>query len=145
MVSDGGLGPRSDPAEDRKNSNRVLIVSTSPINRIVISRTVEAIYLKPAAVVPAEALRALRDNEPMMVIVEQEASDDALRPLLSELALNRRDGGAPRTVLITGSLAHGQTPSPDGLFDAVVSKPLTPDGLQPVIERLCNTGGVRSI
>lgn len=138
MVSDGGKSPRSGPAGDRKNpnSNRVLIVSASPINRIVISRTVEAIYLRPVAVAPGEAPRALRESEPMIVIVEQEASDDTLKPLLSELGLKRQDGRMPRAVLIASSSTHNESPSYEGLFDAVVPKPLTPDTLQPVVERL---------
>ena len=45
-------GPGGDGGRDR---GRVLIVASSPINRIVISHTIERIYLKPTAVAPEAA------------------------------------------------------------------------------------------
>lgn len=120
----------------RSGDNRALIVSISPISRIVIARTVEGVYLRPDAVPPDAAVRALRNSEPRMVIIEAAASDDSLKPLMSELALRRRERQMPRVVLITDAITHRDMPPMEGLFDAVVPKPLTPDTLQPVLERL---------
>lgn len=138
MASDGGQVPHHDSSDGRvrPGGERALIVSTSPVTRIVIARTVEGVYLRPDAVTPEAAVRALRTSKPRIVIIEASASNDSLKPLMSELALRRREKALPRVVLIADATTHRDMPPLEGLFDAVVAKPLTPDGLQPVLERL---------
>ncbi|WP_159593494.1 response regulator [Chelativorans xinjiangense] len=135
--SAGGLGRSPSNDDHGPDTNRVLIVSDSPINRIVIARTLERIYLKPQAVASSAALKALNDSRPVMVIIDGPAQGIAFGPLLSELAKQRgaSERNLPRTVLIDGPAQRSDTP-PAGLIDAVAIKPITPDVLQPVVERL---------
>lgn len=125
-------GPGGDGGRDR---GRVLIVASSPINRIVISHTIERIYLKPTAVAPEAALSALDKSRPMMVIIDG-MGEDEMPSLLAEIARQRRASQMrlPRVVLIAEPT--GRTPPHDETIDAVVSKPITPDVLQPVVERV---------
>ncbi|MCT7374029.1 hypothetical protein [Chelativorans salis] len=135
--SAGGFGRSPSNDDHGPDTNRVLIVSDSPINRIVIARTLERIYLKPQAVASSAALKTLNDSRPMMVIIDGPAQGVAFDPLLAELAKKRGSSqrNLPRTVLINGPAQQSDVP-PAELFDAVAIKPITPDVLQPIVERL---------
>lgn len=120
--------------------NHVLIVAASPIIRIVIARTIERIYLRPIPVSPEIALDTLNDRQPDVVILDADTHEELLDPLLAELQRRRRasEDRRPRVVLIEEADRRQGEPRFAGLVDAAVPKPITPDTLQPVVERVIN-------
>ncbi|MCT8998760.1 hypothetical protein [Chelativorans intermedius] len=141
---DGTENPGHTPSEspNARESRLVLVVSASPVNRIVISSTLQRIYLKPRAVGPDAALTALRECRPLMAIVDGALADVRLAPFLSELATRRRSSGEglPRTVLIADPSQKDRPARPE-IIDVVAAKPITPDALQPIVERLLADDG----
>jgi CheY-like chemotaxis protein len=135
-----GLGSagRGAPSTGGAEMGRVLVVAASPINRIVISRTIERIYLKPTAVAPDAALNALAVSRPMMVIIDEGTDRDVLQPLLAEIARRRQgaENRLPGVVLIVEPSRRSEVSSYGEIVDATVAKPITPEVLQPVAERL---------
>ncbi|EKF20578.1 two-component system, regulatory protein [Nitratireductor pacificus pht-3B] len=120
---------------------QVLVVAASPINRIVLSRIAERAYLKASAMEPGEAGRTLaaaaaRDRSPGLVIVDMDAAlgnAGSLIDLLSAL----RSASPRRLPLVIGVVSSCETATLPALqFDATVVRPVTPETLQPVIERL---------
>lgn len=118
--------------------HQVLIVAASPILRIVIARTLERIYLKPIPATPQDASKALADHKPGMVIVDAMTEDAFLSPLLSQISTFREssDGKLPRVLLVEDPGEQDEELTRQGLIDATIAKPITPDVLQPVVERL---------
>lgn len=119
------------------DDNRALVVAASPINRIVIAHTLEKIYLKPDAVTPHEALATLRVSQPILAIVDDSGAGDTLGALLKELTGRNMSSerGLPRIILI-GDGAGPDSAPPEHAVDAVISRPFSPDTLQPVVERV---------
>ncbi|WP_309083380.1 response regulator [Chelativorans sp.] len=118
----------------------VLVVAASPINRIVISRTIERAGMRATTTSPETALDALGERRPAMVIVDEGGQEGLLTLLFGEIArLRAGDAGLPRVVLVVEpSQQRGK--SYGGIVDAVVVKPLTPEGLQPIVQRLADNG-----
>jgi len=136
----GGSTPAKDSGTDR---NRVLIIAASPINRIVISRSIERLYLKATAVGPEGALEALAAVRPMMVIVDEGRQGESLEALYQDLALRRQNTGErlPRVVLIVEPSRQKEATTYGGVVDAVLAKPITLEAIHPVVERLAREGG----
>jgi len=136
----GGSTPAKDSGTDR---NRVLIIAASPITRIVISRSIERLYLKATAVAPEGALEALAAVRPMMVIVDQGQQGDPLNALYQDLALRRQNTSErlPRVVLIVEPSRQQEMITHGGVVDAVLPKPITLEAIHPVVERLSRDGG----
>lgn len=137
MVSDHGAQQAACTAD----LSQVLVVAASPINRIVLSRIAERAYLKASAMEPGEAGRTLaaaaaRDRSPGLVIVDMDAAlgnAGSLIDLLSAL----RSASPRRLPLVVGVVSNCETTTLPALqFDATVVRPVTPETLQPVIERL---------
>ena len=131
----GGSG-RGTPSVKSTGHGRILVVAASPINRIVISRMVERVYLKAIAVAPEAALDALATKSPALVIVDGGGNGD-LDGLMSSIISQRQAQAKdlPRIVLIIEP-SQQESLSYEGVVDAVVAKPITPEALQPVVERL---------
>lgn len=129
------------PAVPEKRSGKalqVLVVGTSPVNRIVISKIAERAGLRTVSELPDEALKVLETEQPAMVIADGGASNDECNLLLCALRDRRRGlaAASPAVILLcTAASDSAQLASRHGV-DAVVAKPITPDRLQPVIERL---------
>jgi len=137
----GGSG-RATPSVGCADHSRILVVAASPVNRIVISRMLERIYLKPTAVDHEAALEAFVAKCPAMVIID-EGQQTNLDALIEELASRRQShmSNLPRIVLIAEPSQQGSVRY-EGLVDAVVAKPITPEILQPVVERLAKDGAI---
>lgn len=118
--------------------NQVLVIAESPILRIVVARTLERIYLKPIPVRPDAAVSALASRRPSTVILDAATDGEFLDPLLAELSRLRRGSlkELPRVLMIEEPDQEDAKPGFAGLVDARVVKPITPDMLQPVVERL---------
>lgn len=120
------------------NLSLVLVVATSQINRIVISRTVERAGLKVIAETPEEAGELLERLRPGTVILDGGADNCECDMLFDRLAGLRRGTGStlPNIILITTANGTAETLAPGRIIDAVVAKPITPEILQPVVMRL---------
>ncbi|MCV0395307.1 MAG: response regulator [Rhizobiaceae bacterium] len=116
----------------------VLVVSSMPINRIVVARIAERCGLRAEALDPSEAGAFLAQRLPAAIILDGGADNRDCDGLLDELAFRREgaEDAAPAVIFLSTS-----SDVPEGLpvayvADAVVAKPITPDVLQPTIQRL---------
>ncbi|UVK43732.1 response regulator [Mesorhizobium sp. AR07] len=131
---------RDSSAETIRDPSQVLVVGRSPINRVVISKIVERSGLKPISESPDTAAKILRSLIPGAVVLDGGADNKDCDNLLSSIDALRRTSGKSLPPVILLSTKNG-TPESLGLssiIDAVVAKPITPERLQPVIDRLIN-------
>jgi CheY-like chemotaxis protein len=136
-----GLGSGANglarPAGRGVNLSLVLIICSSPINRIVVSRIVEQTGLKAICEPPQSAVETMFARQPGLVILDSGPKDDEHHHIAPAIVDHRRASGSTLPMLIVLST---KVLSPDSPFaniaDAVVSKPITPDALQPKIEQL---------
>ena len=111
----------------------VLVVSPSPVSRVVVSRIVERAGLKVVSAGSGDALAALRGQRPGMVIID---GDSELVLVQEELAARRANGGLPLVILLTLSNTAREPTQSHHIADALVAKPVTPNSLQPLIMRM---------
>ncbi|TIW99723.1 MAG: response regulator [Mesorhizobium sp.] len=131
---------RDSTTEAIRDPSQVLVVGKSPINRVVISKIVERSGLKPISESPDTAARILRSLIPGAVVLDGGADNKDCDNLMSSIDALRRISGKSLPPVILLSTKNG-TPESLGLssvIDVVVAKPITPERLQPVIDRLLN-------
>ncbi|MFC3321087.1 response regulator [Mesorhizobium cantuariense] len=118
--------------------SQVLVVGKSPINRVVISKIVERSGLKPISESPDTAARILRSLIPGAVVLDGGADNKDCDNLMSSIDALRRASGKSLPPVILLSTRNGTTESLglSSIIDVVVAKPITPERLQPVIDRL---------
>ncbi|TIN68435.1 MAG: response regulator [Mesorhizobium sp.] len=121
-----------------RDPSQVLVVGKSPINRVVISKIVERSGLKPISESPDTAARILRSLIPGVVVLDGGADNKDCDNLMSSIDALRRASGKSLPPVILLSTKNGTTESLglSGIIDVVVAKPITPERLQPVIDRL---------
>ncbi|PBC07577.1 response regulator [Mesorhizobium sp. WSM3859] len=122
--------------------SKVLVVGKSSINRVVVSKIVEKSGLKPISEPPEAAEKTLAGQLPGAVILDGGPDDKDCDRLMSAIDALRRVSGKPLPAVILLSTRNG-TPESLGLssvVDAVVAKPITPERLQPVVDRLVGRG-----
>ncbi|WP_229447904.1 response regulator [Nitratireductor sp. B36] len=119
---------------------QALVVAASPVNRIVLSRIAQRAYLKVQAMEPAEARRILSSSSPLsrpgLVIVDIDAQVQPSDTLFLHLEQHR--SASPRRLPFVITIIPsrlGTAPQADHV-DAQVVRPVTPEALQPVIQRL---------
>ena len=124
--------------------SRVLVVGKSPINRVVMSKIVERSGLKPISETPETAGKALELFIPGTVVLDGGPDNRDCDCLMPVIAAARRLAGAATlsVILLSNSVGAAQSHELSSLIDAVVTKPITPEQLQPVIDRLA--GRVRT-
>lgn len=122
--------------------SRALVIGRSHVTCVVVSRIVERSGLK-AVLAPPEGAAALLDaSPPALIVLDGGADNRECDALAGPIAVLRGLSGraAPAVVLLSNrNLRVPITPSgpwPDGVIDAVVAKPITPEQLQPVVDRL---------
>jgi CheY-like chemotaxis protein len=114
-----------------------MIVCSSPISRIVVSRIVEQAGLKPVCATPQDAVGILSSRQPGLVILDCGPNHEELHPMAPAVVDHRRASGSVLPMLIVLSTKDLPPDSPfANIADAVVAKPITPDALQPKIEQL---------
>ena len=124
--------------ETIRDPSQVLVVGRSPINRVVISKIVERSGLKPISESPDTAAKVLRSVIPGAVVLDGGVDNKDCDNLMSGIDALRRASGRSLPPVILLSTKNG-TPESLGLssvIDVVVAKPITPERLQPVIDRL---------
>jgi CheY-like chemotaxis protein len=117
---------------------KVLVVANSPINRIVMAKIVERSGLKPIVGSPETAAAMLRSLTPGAVILDGGVDNKECDGLIPAIAAARRSGDAtlPAVILLSNRTGTPHSLSLPEIVDVVVAKPITPEKLQPVIERL---------
>ena len=131
---------RDSNTETIRDPSQVLVVCKSPINRVVISKIVERSGLKPISESPDMAVKILRSLIPGAVVLDGGADNKDCDNLMASIDALRRASGKSLPAVILLSTKNG-TPESLGLssvIDVVVAKPITPERLQPVIDRLIN-------
>ena len=119
---------------------QALVIAASPINRIVLTRIAQRAYLKVQAMEPVEARRILSATSPLarpgLVIVDIDAqvqmSDDLF------LHLEQYRSASPRRLPLVITIVPSRLDASPTVehVDARVVRPVTPETLQPVIQRL---------
>jgi CheY-like chemotaxis protein len=124
--------------EDVPAHGVVVIVGHSRINAIVVSKIVERCGLRHVWEAPEKAIATLQREGAQIVILDGGPGDAdcrALIPPLAELRATTRRS-APAVILLSTANFPDLPPSYDSVVDAVVAKPILPEHLQPVVERL---------
>ncbi|MBL8581353.1 MAG: response regulator [Rhizobiaceae bacterium] len=118
--------------------SQVLVVANSPVNRVVVSKIVERSGLKPVCESPKSAEKALGNSFPGTVILDGGSDNHECDGLLAGISALRQSCGRPYpgVILLSTRNAPDQEGALNGLIDAVVPKPITPERLQPVVDRL---------
>lgn len=119
--------------------DRVLVVGKSQINRVVVCRIVERGGFKTRSDAPEEAETFLRHSIPGTVILDGGPDNRDCDELLARLqSLRTQSGeGRPRVVLLSNRMVRDDDRlSANPTIDAIVAKPITPELLQPVVDRL---------
>jgi CheY-like chemotaxis protein len=134
----GGVGVGQGGAA---NFGAVLVIGKSNITRIVVSKIVERSGLRPVMESPEAAQRTLSRVMPGTVILDGGADNCDCSHLYAGLSDQRRASGrnVPRVILLSTSTGTPETLSLGPVVDAVVAKPITPESLQPVVDRLLET------
>ncbi|TIN27486.1 MAG: response regulator [Mesorhizobium sp.] len=129
---------RDASTEAIRDPSQVLVVGKSPINRVVISKIVERSGLKPISESPDTAARILRSLIPGAVVLDGGSDNKDCDNLMSSIDALRRASGKSLPPVILLSTKNGTTESLglSDIIDVVVAKPITPERLQPVIDRL---------
>jgi CheY-like chemotaxis protein len=138
---DSGNAPLSfeDEAEAAIGKpSTVLVIGKSQITRVVVSRIVERSGLKAIAESPETAERVLSTLKPGTVILDGGADNCDCNHLFASLSAQRQVSGrnVPRVILLSIRTGSGVELSHGSVVDAVVAKPITPETLQPVVDRL---------
>jgi CheY-like chemotaxis protein len=134
------LVSRDSATETIRQTSQVLVVGKSPINRVVISKIVERSGLKPISESPDMAAKTLRLLVLAVIVLDGGADNRDCDALMPGIEMLRRASGKSLPAVVLLSTKNG-TPESLGLsnvVDAVVAKPITPERLQPVIDRLVN-------
>ena len=116
----------------------VLIVGRSNVNRVVVARIVERAGLKPLVASPEEAARALRTTCPGTVILDGGPENRDCETLMARLGAMRSQHtpSTPSVILLSTTKIDAAGLALLDCVDAVVSKPILPEMLQPVVDRL---------
>lgn len=116
----------------------MLILGKSRINTIVIGKIVERSGLHFVCETPDRGAQALKSHSPSIVVLDGGAENADCEFLMSHLEATRRlsGRGVPAVVLLSTGNFHEVSPAHAVIVDAVVSKPILPELLQPVVDRL---------
>ena len=114
----------------------VLVVGRSRINTVVVSKIVERSGLHSISEPPERAGDTLKGVLPALVILDGGAANGDCEELMPQLGMLRQRAGRPAVILLSTGNFTEVAPAYSGVVDAVVSKPILPELLQPVVDRL---------
>ena len=123
------------------NLAAVLVVGRSQITRVVVSKIVERSGLRPFSESPDSAGQSLSAVRPGTVILDGGADNCECNHLFPDIATQRSlsDRNLPRVILLSTRTGTPESLALNPMIDAVVAKPITPEALQPVVDRLIET------
>jgi len=122
--------------------SRAMVIGRSPITCVVVARIAERAGLKAVTEQPETAAKRLAELVPGLIIIDGGAENrdcDQIVPALTGTRL-AAGGTLPATILLSNANTSRDETAFGGMIDAVVAKPITPENLQPVIERLMAGG-----
>jgi CheY-like chemotaxis protein len=122
--------------------SRALVIGRSPITCVVVTKIAERAGIKATSEQPETAAGRLAELMPGLIIIDggvENRDCDHVMPALTGSRL-ATGGMLPATILLSNAAASPDEPIFGGVIDAVVAKPITPENLQPVIERLITAG-----
>lgn len=129
-----GTGGDESGAEGAADLDLALVVGSSTVDRIVLARIAERSGLHVVALEPGRAMEILVARRPGTILLDGGADGRECDDLIPTLAA-MRDGagsGRPFVVYLSNRPSDPGRP-PTDVFDSVVSRPITPDRLQPLI------------
>ncbi len=120
------------------DNGQVLVVARSRINLVVVSEIVHRCGLKAIAESIEGAAGRLRSGRPRLIILDGGAENRDCDTLLQDIAALQRtsETRTPRVIMLSNRNGSVESLSLSSLVDEVVAKPITPERLQPVIDRL---------
>lgn len=132
------IAPFTGPLAQYIDLGKALVVGRSPINRVVVSRIIESSGLRPISEEPETALKTLQSLVPGTIVLDGGADNRDCEMLMPPLQALRRQYGknVPGVILLTPRIMSADDLAPHVAVDVAVAKPITPELLQPVLERL---------
>lgn len=120
------------------HGSHVLVVAQSRVNLIVVAEIVQRCGLKAVPESIDGAGNHLKTVRPSLVILDGGPDNRDCAPLYDDIAALQRtsEHGCPRVILLSNRIGTVESLSLPALVDAVVAKPITPERLQPAIDRL---------
>jgi len=117
---------------------KVLVVGRSPINRVVVAKIVERSGLKTISEAPDTAAAMLHTMSPGTIILDGGSDNRDCDGLMQSILSLRLASGSnlPSVILLSNRAGTPESLSLSGAVDIVVAKPITPERLQPVVEKL---------
>lgn len=117
---------------------RVLVISSLPASQIVITHSIERIHRKPMSVGPHLAEIALENPNLALVVVDATGEQNHIDAIFSQLRQLRtfREDALPRVLLIENTPPGGGRDTTTLPVDAVINRPITPDKIQTIVDRL---------
>lgn len=118
------------------NPNLVLVVGNSPVNRVVVARIAERVGLQALSETPDSAATTLLSRLPATVILDGGPEDGDCAALMESLGSRRlaTGGRSPLVILLSNRTRPADDRPAGGIIDAVVTKPIIPDRLQPLLQ-----------
>ncbi|WP_269933360.1 response regulator [Aminobacter sp. HY435] len=117
---------------------KVLVVGRSQINRVVVAKIVERSGLKTISEAPDTAVAMLRTMAPGTIILDGGIDNRDCDGLMASIMSLRQASGTnlPSVILLSNKAGTPESLSLPSAIDIVVAKPITPERLQPVVDRL---------
>ncbi|BBD36534.1 transcriptional regulator [Aminobacter sp. Y103A] len=118
--------------------SKVLVVGRSPINRVVVAKIVERSGLKTVSEAPDTAAEMLHVLAPGTIILDGGSDNRDCDGLMQSILSLRLASGSnlPSVILLSNRAGTPESLSLSSAVDIVVAKPITPERLQPVVEKL---------
>jgi CheY-like chemotaxis protein len=125
-------------ASPSPDDRQVLVVAQSRVNLVIISEIVHRCGLRSATESVVGAAARLKANRPRLVILDGGADNRDCDGIFEEIEALRRisETGSPRVIMLYTRSGPAERPELPSCVDEAVAKPITPERLQPVIDRL---------
>lgn len=122
---------------------KILVVGKSRINLVVVSEIVHRCGLRAVSTSIEDAAAHFSTRRPQLVILDGGADNRDCDTLVEHIAALQRTSEArePRVVLLSTRITTPDQVGFAAVVDEVVAKPITPERLQPVVERLVRRKG----
>jgi len=136
------LDPSSDD-DAAVEDLRVLVAEDNPVNQALIRRMLERLGHRPTIVANGElAVEAALDEDWDVVLLDVHMPVMDGRTAAATIRDDPRTAGVPMLALTASVMAEDVTASLEAGFDQVVAKPITLDGLDRALRRVCAARGV---
>ncbi len=120
------------------NPTLAMVVGNSPVNRVVVARIAERTGLQVLSETPDTAAAILHSKCPATVILDGGPEDRDCAALMESLASQRlaTGGAVPFVILLSNRTRQDGEHTDGGTIDAVVTKPIMPERLQPLLHTM---------